>query len=124
MAPVFEFLLNKVANTCNFITKRLHHRRFPAKLAKFLRKPISKNICHDCFCRFFLMALCSLFVIDLSTTNKMQRRGLIFLQKSKIKTLGSRKKIFFQLIHFRKSLFFIFVFLQKILNVSSEQSFK
>ena len=106
MAPVFEFLLNKVANTCNFIIKRLHHRRFLAKLAKFLRKPISKNICHDCFCRFFLMALCSLFVIDLSTTNKMQRQGLIFLQKSKIKTLGSRKKIFFSVNSFQKILTF------------------
>ena len=53
----------------------------------------------------------------------MQRRTLIFLQKSKTKTLGNRKKKF-QLIHFKKSQFFTFAFLQKMLNVSSEQSFK
>ena len=64
-----------------------------------------------------------IYVIDLSTKNKMQRRGFIFLQKSKIKTFGNRKKKF-QLIHFRKSLLFIFVFLQKMLNVLSEHSFK
>ena len=53
----------------------------------------------------------------------MQIRGFIFLQKSKIKTIGNRKKIFFHLIHFRKFQFFISAFLQKILNVSSEHSF-
>ena len=30
---------------CNFIKKRLQHRRFPVNIAKFLRAPILKNIC-------------------------------------------------------------------------------
>ena len=30
---------------CNFIKKRLQHRRFPVTIAKFLRLPILKNIC-------------------------------------------------------------------------------
>ena len=30
---------------CNFIKKRLQHRCFPMKFAKFLRIPILKNIC-------------------------------------------------------------------------------
>ena len=40
-------LFNKVADlqTCNFIKKRLQHRRFPVNIAKFLRTPLSKNIC-------------------------------------------------------------------------------
>ena len=39
--------------------------------------------------------------------------GFIFLQKSKI-----------ELIHFRKSLFFMYAFFQEMLNVSSEHSLK
>ena len=30
---------------CNYIKKRLQHRCFSVNIAKFLRKPISKNIC-------------------------------------------------------------------------------
>ena len=38
--PVLESLFNKVAGiqVCNFIKKRLRHRCFPVKLAKFLKK--------------------------------------------------------------------------------------
>ena len=32
------------------------------------------------------------YVIDLSTKNKMERRGFIFLQKSNVQTVGNRKK--------------------------------
>ena len=41
--PVLEPLFNKVAapQTCNFMKKRLQHRRFPIK---FLRTAILKNI--------------------------------------------------------------------------------
>ena len=58
--PVLESLLNKVADlkTCNFIKRRLQHRCFPVKFAKFLRtSPVAtfetkhmhdSNIC----CRF------------------------------------------------------------------------
>ena len=31
--------------TCNFIRKRLQHRRFPVNFAKFLKTPILKSIC-------------------------------------------------------------------------------
>ena len=40
--PVLESLFNKVLDlqTCKFIKKRLQHRCFPVKFAKFLRAPI------------------------------------------------------------------------------------
>ena len=43
--PALESLLNKVARTqaCNFIEKRLQHRCFPMKFAKFFRTSILKN---------------------------------------------------------------------------------
>ena len=39
-APVLESLLDKVAHlhACNFVKKRLQHRCFPAKFARFLRR--------------------------------------------------------------------------------------
>ena len=44
---MLESVFNKVAGlwACNFITKKLQHRCFPVKFAKFLRKPMLKNIC-------------------------------------------------------------------------------
>ena len=44
---MLESLFNKVAglSACSFIKKRLQHRCFPVKLAKFLRTSILKNIC-------------------------------------------------------------------------------
>ena len=44
--PVLESLFIKVASLqpCDFIKKRLQHRCFPVKFAKFLT-PILKNIC-------------------------------------------------------------------------------
>ena len=51
---LLNFFQNSQENTCvgvslvkfvkNFIKKRLQHRCFPAKFAKFLRTPISKDI--------------------------------------------------------------------------------
>ena len=45
--PVFELLFKKVADLTarNFIKKRSQHSCFPVNLTKFLRFPISKNIC-------------------------------------------------------------------------------
>ena len=45
--PALESLFNKIAGlkACNFIKKRFQHRSFPVNIAKFLRKPILKNIC-------------------------------------------------------------------------------
>ena len=43
-------------------------------------------------------------------------------QNPKIETVGNRKKLFFQLFHFRNSEFFIYALVQKILNVSLEDS--
>ena len=39
--PVLESLFNKIADlkTCSFAKKRLQHRCFPVKFAKFLRTP-------------------------------------------------------------------------------------
>ena len=44
--PVLESVFNKFASlrASNFITKKLQHRCFPVKFAKFLRIPILKNI--------------------------------------------------------------------------------
>ena len=39
------FLIKFQGQACNFIKKRLQHRCFPAKFAKFLRTPILENIC-------------------------------------------------------------------------------
>ena len=43
---MLKSLFDKVAGLwkCSFIKKTLPHRCFPAKLAKFLRAPIFKNI--------------------------------------------------------------------------------
>ena len=43
--PVLVSLLNKVADlkVCNFIKKRLQHRRFPVKFRKCLRAPFLQN---------------------------------------------------------------------------------
>ena len=40
-------LFNKVAGlqACNFIKKRLQHRRFPLVKVKFLKTPMMKNLC-------------------------------------------------------------------------------
>ena len=43
--PVFESLFK----ACNFIKKKLQHRRFPVNIAKFSETPISKNICERLF---------------------------------------------------------------------------
>ena len=48
-----------------------------------------------------------IYVIDLSTKNKMERRGFIFLQKSNIKTVGNRKKKLFSVISSQKFLIFL-----------------
>ena len=44
--PVLESLCNKVTGlqACNFVKKRPHRRYFSAKFAKFIRRPILKNI--------------------------------------------------------------------------------
>ena len=47
-----------------------------------------------------------IYVIDLSTKNKMQRRGFIFLQISNIQTVGKRKKWYFSVISFEAFLIF------------------
>ena len=62
--------------TCNFIKKRLQHRYFPVKFAKFLTTSILKNICEWLLLNFAywchysakhtskinLVALCSVFL--------------------------------------------------------------
>ena len=43
---------NAGLQSCNFVKKRLRHRCFPVNIAKFLRKPILKNLCERLFERF------------------------------------------------------------------------
>ena len=73
-----------------------------------------------------LMILKTVFiisVIDLSTKNKMLRRGFVFLQKSKIQTVGKRKKLF-SVISFQKFLNFpVWIFLENV-QCSPELSFQ
>ena len=49
-------LFNKVVGhkACNFIKKRLQHRCFSVKFAKFLRAPILKNTCEWLFLKKIL----------------------------------------------------------------------
>ena len=45
--PTLESLFDKVVGlqACNFIKKKIQHKSFSVKLAKFLRTPIFKSIC-------------------------------------------------------------------------------
>ena len=96
MPPVLESLLDKVTTLQSCNLKRLQYRCFPVKFPKFLRAPILKNICKRLLLYFLSYgSIFIIYVIDLSTKNRIKRRGFIFLQKSKIKTLGKRKKNFF-----------------------------
>ena len=51
---VLESLFNQVADlqSSNFVKKRLQHRCFPVKYAKFLRTSILKNICKRVLLQF------------------------------------------------------------------------
>ena len=77
-----------------------------------------------------------IYVIDLSTKNKNVKTGVCIFIKikstgrwdKKIRELNSltylvgiEEKIFFQLIRFRKSSFFIYALFQKMLNVSEDR---
>ena len=46
---MLEYLFDKDAGLqdCNSIKKRLQHRQFPMKIAKFLRTSIFKKICFE-----------------------------------------------------------------------------
>ena len=103
---VLEAIINKGAGlqASNFIKQRLQHSYFPVKFAKFLRTPILKNICERILLQFFSHdSMFIIYVADLSTKKKMQRRGFLFLQKPKIQTVGNGKNFFLQLLRFRKS---------------------
>ena len=56
---VLESLFNKAAGlkACSLIKKRLQHKCFPLKFAKFLKTPILKNICDNCFCTVHLVTV-------------------------------------------------------------------
>ena len=56
---VLESVFNKATGlkACNFIKKRLQHRCFPLKFAKFLKAPFLKNICDDCFSTVHLVTV-------------------------------------------------------------------
>ena len=56
--PVLEPLFNKAAGlqVSKLIKKRLRHKYFPAIIAKFLRRPILKNICERLL--LFIQKIC------------------------------------------------------------------
>ena len=56
---------------CNFIEKRLWHRCFPMKFAKFLRTPTLKNICER-------LVLKMTFIHNDKDTNRSSRSQMIF----------------------------------------------
>ena len=100
----WRLLLTKV---CYFIKQRLQHSYFLVKFAKCLRTPILKNICERMLLQFFSHdSMFIIYITDLSTKKKMQRRGFIFLQKSKIQTVGNGKKLFPSVTSFQKILIF------------------
>ena len=55
---VWESLFDKASglSPCNFIKKRLQHKCFPVKFAKFLRTPILKNI-YERLLLFFVLCM-------------------------------------------------------------------
>ena len=56
----FATFTGKHLQACNFIKKRLQHRCFPVNIAKFLRRPILKNIYNNgCSCLYVLALLCT-----------------------------------------------------------------
>ena len=63
-----------------------------------------------------------IYVMDLSTKNKMERQGFKFLQKLKINIIGNTKNIF-QFFYFRNSYLFLYKPFQKMLNVSPDHFF-
>ena len=107
--PALEAIINKGAGlqACNFIKQRLQQSYFLVKFAKFLRTPILNNICERMLLQFFSHdSMFIIYVTDLSTKKKMQRRGFIFLQKLKIQTVGNGKKLFPSVTSFQKILIF------------------
>ena len=72
--PMLESLLNKVAGlkAWNFIKKRLQHRYFPMKLAKFWRTLFLQNISGGCFWK--LNCFSSFYYHDLA---KLSQRNIL-----------------------------------------------
>ena len=60
---MLEFLFNKVAGlqVCNFIKKRLKHRCFPVKFAKYFKKTSG-----DCFCSWENLRLTKVYSVGLA----------------------------------------------------------
>ena len=58
-APVLESLFNKYTGlkAYDFIKKRLRHRCFPVKFAKFLRTPFLHNTSGGCFWKYLMNSL-------------------------------------------------------------------
>ena len=56
---MLESLFNKYAGlkACNFIKKRLQHKFFPVKFAKFLRTPPLQNTSRGCLWKYLMNSL-------------------------------------------------------------------
>ena len=88
--------------TAFFIKLLMWHRNFSISFAGSKFNETWKTIKH------LITSLFIVYVINLSTKKKMQRWRFIFffLQKSKIQTVGYRKKKFFSVFSFQKFLIF------------------
>ena len=73
---MLEFLLNKVTglHDWDFNQKILQQRCFPVKFAKFLRKPILKNICE----RLLMFCLVLLFRVNCQSTWNNKNASVVF----------------------------------------------
>ena len=60
----FAIFTGKHLKACYFIKKRLQHKGFPVNTAKFLRTPISKNICERLLLDLFLTHFMPLISFD------------------------------------------------------------
>ena len=106
---LLESLLNKVAGiqVCNFIKKRLQHRYFPVKFAKFLRTPILKNIWERLLLQF-LSHGSNVHYFRHRFINQKQniKAGVHIFRKIKNKDHLKQKKKIFSLNSFQKILIF------------------
>ena len=95
MAPVLQSLLNKVGSlqTCNSVKKNTPAQVFFCEICEIFKYNYFEEYLRTTasavfFSWFYVHYLRHRFI----NQNKMQRRGLIFLQKLKIKTVGNEKK--------------------------------
>ena len=76
---------------CNFIKKRLEHKCFPEKFAKYLRTPILKNICKRLLLQIEINSIKGKFDNLVEVTENQLDTLVIFC--SKIRLIISSKSV-------------------------------